>query len=165
MFIWQLLQSSSDTSSVSLALPTHRLCLSPPTLEPPPLSASVSSATFWDHHSLQCPGGITLESSFVKLLLWLRTSYKIKLKLYLIFKAFFQLCSNLLLQNLGTSVVVQWIRLHRPVQEVLGSTPGQGAKTPHASSPKPQTINPKQYYNKFNRDFKMVHIKNHLKKE
>ena len=36
-----------------------------------------------------------------------------------------------------------------------GSTPGQGAKIPHASQPKTQkNIKQKQYCNKFNKDFK-----------
>ena len=35
-----------------------------------------------------------------------------------------------------------------------GSIPGQGAKIPHASWPKNQNIKPKQYCNKFNKDFK-----------
>ena len=35
-----------------------------------------------------------------------------------------------------------------------GSIPGQGAKIPHASWPKNQNIEQKQYYNKFNKDFK-----------
>ena len=40
-----------------------------------------------------------------------------------------------------------------------GSFPGPGAKTPHASQPKSQNMEPKQYCNKFNKDLKMVHIK------
>ena len=35
-----------------------------------------------------------------------------------------------------------------------GSTPGQGAKNPHASGPKNQNIKQKKYCNKFNKDFK-----------
>ena len=38
--------------------------------------------------------------------------------------------------------------------ESIGSMPGQGAKIPHASGPKNQNINQKQYCNKFNKDFK-----------
>ena len=34
------------------------------------------------------------------------------------------------------------------------SVPGWAAKTPHASGPKLQTINQKQYCNKVNKDFK-----------
>ena len=37
---------------------------------------------------------------------------------------------------------------------VTGSIPGQGAKTPHASWPKNQNMKQKQYWNKFNKDFK-----------
>ena len=36
----------------------------------------------------------------------------------------------------------------------VGSIPGRGAKIPHASGPKNQTIKQKQYCNKFNKDFK-----------
>ena len=35
-----------------------------------------------------------------------------------------------------------------------GLIPGQGAKIPHALGPKNQNIKQKQYYNKFNKDFK-----------
>ena len=35
-----------------------------------------------------------------------------------------------------------------------GSTPGRGAKIPHAFQPKNQNIKQKQYCNKFNKDFK-----------
>ena len=42
--------------------------------------------------------------------------------------------------------------------------PGQGAKIPHASWPKNQNIKQKQDYNKFNKDFKMVHIKKEKKR-
>jgi len=41
-----------------------------------------------------------------------------------------------------------------------GSIPGGVAKIPHASRPKKQNIKQKQYCNKFNKDFLMVHIKN-----
>ena len=33
---------------------------------------------------------------------------------------------------LGTSQVVQWLRLHASTAEGLGSIPGQGTKIPHA---------------------------------
>ena len=36
----------------------------------------------------------------------------------------------------------------------VGSIPGRGAKSPHASGPKNQNIEQKQYSNKFNKDFK-----------
>ena len=35
-----------------------------------------------------------------------------------------------------------------------GLTPGQRAKIPHAYRPKNQNIKQKQYWNKFNKDFK-----------
>ena len=47
----------------------------------------------------------------------------------------------------------------------VGLIPGQGAKIPHASRPKNQNIKQKQDYNKFNKDFKMVHIKKEKKKK
>ena len=34
-----------------------------------------------------------------------------------------------------------------------GSIPGRGAKIPHASGPKNQNVEQKQYGNKFNKDF------------
>ena len=36
----------------------------------------------------------------------------------------------------------------------VGSIPGQGAKTPHASLPKNQNVKQNQCCNKFNKDFK-----------
>ena len=45
-----------------------------------------------------------------------------------------------------------------------GSIPGQGAKIPHTTWPINKNIKQKEYCNKFNRDFKMVHIKKNLKK-
>ena len=39
----------------------------------------------------------------------------------------------------------------------VGLIPGQGAKIPHALGPKNQNIKQKQYCNKFNKDFKLVH--------
>ena len=43
--------------------------------------------------------------------------------------------------------------------EHAGSISGWGAKIPHASESKNQNIQQKQYCNKFNKDFKIVHIK------
>ena len=34
--------------------------------------------------------------------------------------------------NEGTSLVVQWLRLHAPNAEGMGLIPGQGTKIPHA---------------------------------
>ena len=43
-----------------------------------------------------------------------------------------------------------------------GSNPGRGAKISHASRPKKQNIQQKQYYNKFKKDFKNCpHQKSH----
>ena len=36
----------------------------------------------------------------------------------------------------------------------VGSIPGRGAKIPHASQPKNQSIKQKQYHDKFNKNFK-----------
>lgn len=36
----------------------------------------------------------------------------------------------------------------------MGQSPGQGAKTPHGSQPQTQNVKQKQYFNKFNEDFK-----------
>ena len=44
--------------------------------------------------------------------------------------------------------------------ESAGSIPGQGTKTPNATEPKGQNIKQKHYCKEFNKDFKMVHIKN-----
>ena len=44
----------------------------------------------------------------------------------------------------------------------VDSIPGQGAQILHALGPKTQNIKQKQYCNKFNKDFKMVHIKKNL---
>ena len=37
---------------------------------------------------------------------------------------------------LGTSLAVQWLKLHLSMQGGEGSIPGQGVKIPHASGPK-----------------------------
>ena len=55
---------------------------------------------------------------------------------------------------LGTSLAVQWLKLHLSMQGGEGSIPGQGVKIPHALGPKSQNIKQKQYCNKFNKDFK-----------
>ena len=57
-------------------------------------------------------------------------------------------------QCFGNSLAVQWLRLHLPNGRVVGSIPGQGAKTPHASGPENQSIKQKQYCNRFNKSFK-----------
>ena len=63
--------------------------------------------------------------------------------------------------SLGTSLVVQWLRLYLPmlwmqVQSLHAWY--QGVKILHASQPKNQNIEQKQYRNKFNKDLKLVHI-------
>ena len=59
--------------------------------------------------------------------------------------------------NLGTTLAVQWLRLHLPIQGLqVRSLAGElMAKNTHK--------NQKQYCNKFNKYFKMVHIKVSLK--
>ena len=56
--------------------------------------------------------------------------------------------------------MVQWLRLHHPVQRVWGWIPGRGAKIPHASRSK------KLKHKTFNEDFKKYgpHAKNKVKK-
>ena len=54
----------------------------------------------------------------------------------------------------GTSLAVQRLRLHLPVQAGgASSIPGQGVKIPHALGPKHQNIKQKRYCNTFNKDF------------
>ena len=66
---------------------------------------------------------------------------------------------------IGTSLVVQWLRLRLPMQGGAGSIPGWGAKIPQASGPKNQNIKQKQYGNKFNKDFKNGPPQKNLKKK
>ena len=62
--------------------------------------------------------------------------------------------------SLETSLVVQWLGLDLPMQGIGGSVPGQGVKIPPASWPKKkkkeknQDTKQKQYWNKFNNNFK-----------
>ena len=66
----------------------------------------------------------------------------------------------------GTSLAVQWLRLHLPVQGVRVRSLVRERRFPHASRPKNQNMKQKQYCNKFNKDFKkMVHIKKSWKKK
>ena len=59
--------------------------------------------------------------------------------------------------NLGTSVAVQWLRLRLQIQGLqVRSLAGKlRSYMPRGQKKK----NPKQYCNKFNKYFKMVHIK------
>ena len=52
---------------------------------------------------------------------------------------------------LGTSLVVQWLRLNLPMRAIQVQSL---AKIPHALCPINQNIKEKQYCNKFNKDFK-----------
>ena len=58
--------------------------------------------------------------------------------------------------QVGTSLMVQQLKLHVPIHEGVGSTPGQTAKIPHTLWPKIKTQNIKyrQYCNKLHKDFK-----------
>ena len=58
--------------------------------------------------------------------------------------------------QVGTSLMVQQLKLHVPIHEGGGSTPGQTAKIPHTLWPKIKTQNIKyrQYCNKLHKDFK-----------
>ena len=65
------------------------------------------------------------------------------------------------LKALSPNMVPSWDFPGSPLVKTLpsnargiGSTPGQGAKIPHAMGPKNQNIKQKQYCNKFNKDFK-----------
>ena len=67
-------------------------------------------------------------------------------------------------QTLGTSLVIQWLILHFPMQESSGSIPGGGAKIPHALWPKNQNIKRSNMVTKINQDLiKMVHIRQIIK--
>ena len=59
--------------------------------------------------------------------------------------------------------MVQQLRLCLSMQGV-GSIPGWGAKIPHASAPKNQSVKQNEYCNKFNRDFKNDPCQKILKK-
>ena len=64
------------------------------------------------------------------------------------------LCLSMCVKEDGTSLEVQWLRLHLPVQVGgASSIPGQGVKIPHALGPKHQNIKQKRYCNTFNKDF------------
>ena len=54
------------------------------------------------------------------------------------------------------------VRTSPPSAGGAGVIPGQGAKIAHVLWPKNQNIKQKQYCDKFNKDFKMVHIKKSL---
>ena len=67
---------------------------------------------------------------------------------------------------LGTSLVVQWLRLCLPMQGVWVRSPVRELRSHMARDQKNQNIKQKQYCNKFNKTFKMVHIKKkNLKKK
>ena len=54
----------------------------------------------------------------------------------------------------GTSLAVQWLTLHLPMQGVPVSIPVRGAKMPHASQPKNENIKQKQYCKNSMKNFK-----------
>ena len=55
---------------------------------------------------------------------------------------------------MGTSLAVQWLRLHLPIHGGVGSIPDQGAKIPYGLWLKNHIIKQKKYCNKFNKVFK-----------
>ena len=61
----------------------------------------------------------------------------------------------------GTSLVVQWLRLYLPVLGVQIQSLVRELRShmPHGQKGKKEDIKQKQCCNKFNKDFKMVHIK------
>ena len=54
----------------------------------------------------------------------------------------------------GTSLVVQWVRLHLPMQGVRAPSLVEELRTHMPHGQKNQNIEQKQYCNKFNKDFK-----------
>ena len=48
--------------------------------------------------------------------------------------------TQLVTNNNEASLVVQWLRLHFPVQGYMGVIPGRGTKIPHAVKVQPQKI-------------------------
>ena len=56
--------------------------------------------------------------------------------------------------NIGTSLVVQWLRLHLPLQRVQVQSLVGELRFPYALEPTNQNMKQKQYCNKLNRDFK-----------
>ena len=67
-----------------------------------------------------------------------------------------------------TFLEVQWLRLHLPKQGGVGSIPSVRAKIPHDSQPKHGNIKKKKkarsnIVTKFNKDLKIVHLKNNTK--
>ena len=59
------------------------------------------------------------------------------------------------MEDRGTSLAVQWLRLHLSNAGGVGSIPGRGAEIPNASGPKNQNVKQKQRCDKFNKDFKI----------
>ena len=56
-------------------------------------------------------------------------------------------------------MVVQWLKLSLPDAGSVGSIPSPGANIPRALWPKNQNMKQIQCCDKYNKDFKMVHIK------
>ena len=65
----------------------------------------------------------------------------------------------------GTSLVVQWLRLHLPMQGVRDHSLVRELRSHMPHRQKAKKYKQKQYCNKFNRDFKMVHIKKKILKK
>ena len=64
--------------------------------------------------------------------------------------------------EIGTSLVVQYLGPQLPVLGMQGLISGWGDKIQHVLWAKNQNIKQKQYFNKFNADFKIIHIKKNL---
>ena len=65
----------------------------------------------------------------------------------------------------GTSLAVQWLRLHLPLQGVWVQSLVGELRFPRTSQPKNQNIRQKQYCNKFNKDFKNGPIQSNILKK
>ena len=63
-----------------------------------------------------------------------------------------------LILELETSLVVQWLRFHLPMQGVQGQSLVGELKIPHALGSKDQNIKQKQYCNRFIKTFKLAHL-------
>ena len=65
----------------------------------------------------------------------------------------------------GASLVVQWLRLFHLLMQGVRFNPWSGNYIPHVSSPKYHNRKQKQYYNKFNKEFKNSPQQKKKKKE
>ena len=78
----------------------------------------------------------------------------------------FSFCSTIFIKSLlhGTSLAVQWLRLHLPMQGVWVQSLVTELRSHMPPGQKPKKHKQqKQYCNKFNKDLKMVYIKKEKK--